>query len=115
MPPTTKYEHLFLDEFFSSLSRNPLLVLLRHNIEHFNIADKKILQKIILIIRIFFIDEVLIKYEQDRIKNGDQKFLFNQSMETNSLSLSNRKNIQLKYRIKVHHIHTVYLALKYGI
>jgi hypothetical protein len=31
-PPTGQYEHLILDDFYSSLSRNPLLVLLRKNL-----------------------------------------------------------------------------------
>lgn len=60
-------------------------------------------------------DEILYKHEQDRIKNGDQRQYLNQSYDASSLSLSTRKNIQLKYRLKVHHLHAIYLVLKYGV
>ncbi len=60
-------------------------------------------------------DEILYKHEQDRIKNGDQRQYLNQSYDTSSVSLSTRKNIQLKYRLKVHHLHAIYLVLKYGV
>ncbi len=69
-PPVTQFDHLFLDEFYSSLSRNPLLVLLRKNLEYFNIRDRGISHKIVYLLRIFLVDELLIKYEQDHNKNS---------------------------------------------
>ena len=63
-------------------------------------------------------DEVVIKYEQDKSKNGyaqqDNSKLLNISQKSILSVSSNRKSsIQLKYRVKNHHIHTVYLLLKY--
>lgn len=55
----TEYERLTLDEMYSSLSRNPLLVLLRIHLMEMNKGEMK---KIVSAARLYLINQVLIKY-----------------------------------------------------
>jgi len=61
-PPATQQDHLTLDDFYTSLSRNPLLILLSKHLEYFNLRDRSVKQKIVFMIRTFLFDELLIKF-----------------------------------------------------
>lgn len=75
------------------------------------------MQKIVYLMRVYLMDEVIIKYEHDKSKSGnaqDNSKILNISQESILSGNSNRKSsIQLKYRVKNHHIHALYLLLKY--
>lgn len=62
-------------------------------------------------------DELLIKFEQDHNKNmmnfDNNQRIFNQSIDSD-VSIMSKKPIQLKYRLKLHHIHALYLVIKFA-
>lgn len=81
-PPTSQYEHLILDEYYTSLGRNALLVLLRKNLEYFSAREKNVIQKIVYMLRVYLVDELLVKFELDRSRTdfgADNSRIFNQS------------------------------------
>lgn len=68
-------------------------------------------------LRIYFVDEVLIKYELDRNKSRfehDVPRILNQSQDSMLSFTGSKKQIQLKYRLKPHHLHALYLVLKFA-
>lgn len=117
LPPTSQYEYLVLDDYYTSLGRNGLLILLRKNLEYFSVREKNVIEKIVYMLRVYLVDELLVKFELDRSRSdfgGDNSRIFNQSHDS-ILSLgSSKKQIQLKYKLKSHHMHALYLVLKFA-
>jgi hypothetical protein len=75
------------------------------------------IQKIVSMIRMYLVDEVLIKYELDRNRNGfddGTPRIINQTHDTMINYPRNKKQIQLKYQLKCHHMHAIYLILKFA-
>lgn len=68
-------------------------------------------------LRMYLVDEVLVKYDLDRNKSGggfeDGHRFLNTSQDSILSTSSNRKQISLKYRLKPHHLHALYLILKF--
>jgi hypothetical protein len=75
------------------------------------------MQKIVSMIRMYLVDEVLIKYELDRNRNGldeSSPRVLNQAQDSIISYSRNKKQIQLKYKLKCHHMHVLYLLLKFA-
>lgn len=67
-PNFSQYDQLICDDLFSSLSRNPLLIVLRKHLNFLGPDKKADMKKISSALKLYLNNQILMKYELDRSK-----------------------------------------------
>jgi hypothetical protein len=109
---------LLLDDFFGRISKNPFLVLLRR-LFIFLANNRIYVRKLAEIIRMFFVEEIVSKYEGDhRIKAGYKDEWLDSTNNSSKMSSfgerSSRRSPLLHYKLKENHLLCLYLFLRYA-
>ena len=110
IPNLSQFDQLTQDELFSSLSRNPFLILLRKHLQFLGPSQKTEMTKIVESLRLYLTNQVLMKYDLDRnkLEGAKNEGSFRSSLLSRESGIF--RSISLKFKLKVHHIHALMLA-----